>query len=60
MYHGTVVWGSDDPSMALDFGPCMLYPRVSGVSREKDEVAGFRPPGVGEITRSANVRGVVG
>ena len=46
--------------MVLDFDPCMLYPRVSGVSREEDVVAGFRPIGVGETLLSANVRGVVG
>ena len=46
--------------MVLDFDPCILYPRVSGVSREEDVVARFRPTGVGETRRSANVRGRFG
>ena len=58
MADGAVVWGPGDPSMVLNCGPCMFCERVSGVSREEDVVAGFRPPVVGEITRSANVRGL--
>ena len=41
MSHGTVEWGSDDPSLVLGFDPCMLYPRVSGVSRQEVRSPGF-------------------
>ena len=41
MSHGRVVWGPDDPTRVLDFDPCMLYPRVSAVSREETRSPGF-------------------
>ena len=60
MSHGAVEWGLDDPTKVLALCPEMLCERVSGVSREEDVVAGFRPGGVGETPGSANVRGRVG